>query len=63
MHYSQCPGGRVPIDAGIPLAHNGKVAVYSQYIPIEFWVFADEAAGGIVSLWKPPQPRKALNYL
>jgi hypothetical protein len=31
--YSQSPGGREPINAGIPLAHNGKVAVYSQYFP------------------------------
>jgi hypothetical protein len=25
------PAGGVPIDAGDPLAHNGKIAVYSQY--------------------------------
>ena len=62
-HYSQCPGARESIDAGALLAHNGKVAVYSQYFPIEFWVFACEAADSIVSLWKPRQPHKALNYL
>jgi hypothetical protein len=39
-HYSQSPGGREPIDAGALLAHNGKVAVYSQYFQKEFWVFA-----------------------
>ena len=42
-HYSQCPGGREPIDAGVPLAHNGKVAVYSQYFPIAFWGFAERS--------------------
>jgi hypothetical protein len=60
--YSQCPGGWEPLDAGALLAHNGKVAVYSQYFLIVFWVFADEAAGCIVGVWKPPQPHKVLHY-
>ena len=47
-HYSQCPRGREPIDAGPLLAHNGKVAVYSQYFLRVFWVFANELAGCIV---------------
>jgi hypothetical protein len=63
IHYSQCTGGREPIDAGAPLAHNGKVVVYSQYFLIEIWVFAYDLAGCIVGVWKPPQPLKALNYL
>src|SRR5687768_5711406 len=62
-YYSQSPGGGAPVDGGIPLAYNQKVAVYSQYFPIRFWVFASKAAGSIVSLWKPPQRHKALNYL
>jgi hypothetical protein len=61
--YSQSSEPGEPIDARALLAHNGKVAVYSQYFPIVFWVFADEAASSIVSLWKPPQPHKALIYL
>ena len=43
IHYSQSPGGREPIDAGALLAHNGKIAVYSQYFQRVFWVFAYEA--------------------
>jgi hypothetical protein len=57
-HYSQCPGGREPLAAGIPLAYNQKVTVYSQYFLIGFWVFASKAAGSLVSLWKPPQRHK-----
>jgi hypothetical protein len=48
-HYSQCPGGRAPLDAGALLAHNGKIAVYSQYFLKAIWGFASEAASDIVS--------------
>jgi hypothetical protein len=60
MDYSRCPGGREPFDAGALFAHNGKIGVYSQYFLIVFWVFADDLAGSIVSLWKQTQPYKAL---
>src|SRR4029453_19222867 len=51
----------MPIDGGGLLAHNGKIAVYSQYFQRVFWGFVSEAASSIVSLWKS-QLQKALHY-
>ena len=48
--YSQSPDGRAPLDAGIILAHNGKMAVYSQYFPSPFTGLAGEGGGSIISL-------------
>jgi hypothetical protein len=33
-HYSQGPGGRVPLVVGILLAYNGKVMVYRAYLTL-----------------------------
>ena len=40
--YSQCPGGRQPLGAGIPLADKGNMIGYSQYFPSPFVGLAGE---------------------
>jgi hypothetical protein len=53
IHYSQCPGGRAPLDAGLSLAYNGNMNVYSQYFPSPFVGLAGKAGGRIINLCKP----------
>jgi len=40
MGYRHQPGARVPIDAGNPVADNGKVDDYRYYLFCLFWLFA-----------------------
>jgi hypothetical protein len=41
VHYGQCSSGKVAIGAGVSLAYNGKMTVYSQWISEAFWSGAD----------------------
>jgi hypothetical protein len=50
--YSQGPAGREPLAAGIYLAYNGNMIVYSQYFPCPFVGLAGEVGGSIISLCK-----------
>jgi hypothetical protein len=38
-HYSQSPPGGEPLAAGLCLAYNGNMLVYSQYFSHLFWGF------------------------
>jgi hypothetical protein len=43
------PDGQ-PVAGGAPLAYNGKIAVYSQYISFTLWGFAKEGERRIIQL-------------
>jgi hypothetical protein len=50
IRYSQRPGARERIAAGLLLAYNGNILVYSQYFPYLFVGLAGEAGGRMISL-------------
>jgi hypothetical protein len=51
--YSQSPAGGAPLAAGLCLAYNGNMIVYSQYFPNPFVVLAGEGGESIISLCQP----------
>ena len=48
--YGQCPTGNQPLAGRVPLAYNGKILVYSQYISSVLWGFAKEGERRIIEL-------------
>jgi hypothetical protein len=50
LHYGQSPAGNQPIAGRLPLAYNGKIYVYSQYISSTLWAFAKEGEQRIIDL-------------
>jgi hypothetical protein len=49
-HYGQSPAGNQPLAGRVPLAYNGYLVVYSQYISLPLWGFAKEEERRIIDL-------------